>query len=151
MSIGHVCNREAVVADRSDSLTDVAKLMRKYHVGSVIIVERHGEKARPIGIITDRDLVVEILAQELDTSAVALEDVMSPTLVTAEQDDHVYEVIEAMRNHRVRRMPVVDQEGFLVGVVAMDDLLWNLSQELGNIVTLIERQTGVEAKRQAHA
>lgn len=150
MSVGHVCNREAIVANRGDSLLDIAKLMRKYHVGSVIIVEPHGERVRPIGIITDRDLVVEILAEELDNSTVALEDVMSPTLITAEEDDDVYDVIEAMRNHGVRRVPVVDQEGFLVGVLAMDDLLWNLSQELGNIVALIERQTGAEAKRQAH-
>lgn len=149
MSIGHVCNREAIVADRGDSLLDVAKLMRKYHVGSVIIVDRQGERARPLGIITDRDLVIEILAEELDSDKVALEDVMSPALITAEEDDDVYDVIEAMRNHGVRRVPVVDREGYLVGVLAMDDLLWNLSQELGNIVTLIERQTGGEARRQA--
>ena len=150
MSIGHVCNREAIVADRGDSLLDVAKLMRKYHVGSVIVVERHGERARPIGIVTDRDLVVEVLAEDLDASNVALEDIMSPALITAEEDDDVYDVIEAMRNHGVRRVPIVDHKGFLVGILAMDDLLWNLSQELGNIVALIDRQTGIETRRQVH-
>lgn len=149
MSVGNVCNREVIVADRSDNLVDVAKLMRRYHVGSIIVVEHDKDGVRPIGIVTDRDLVVEVLAEEVDCSTVALEDVMSPAPFTAQEQDDLYDVIEAMRTKGVRRVPVVDREGLLVGVLTVDDVLWNLSQELGNIVSLIERQASAEANRQA--
>ena len=148
MSVGNVCNREVVVADRADDLIEVAKLMRRYHVGSVIVVEHEGEAARPIGIITDRDLVVEVLAEEVDCATVGLEDVMSPAPFTAREEDDLYDIIEVMRNKGVRRVPVVDDDGFLVGVLTVDDVLWNLSQELGNIVSLIERQPRAETGRQ---
>lgn len=150
MSVGNVCNREVVVADRDSNLVDVAKLMREYHVGSVIVVERDAEGVRPVGIVTDRDLVVEILAEQVDPAAVALEDVMTPDPLTATEGEDVYDIIEAMRSRGVRRVPIVDGEGYLVGVLAVDDLLWSQSRELSNIVSLIERQPKAEARRRAH-
>lgn len=70
MSIGQFCNRDTAIARREDSILDVARVMRQWHVGCLVIVENDDRGVRPVGIITDRDLVIEILAADLDPAAV---------------------------------------------------------------------------------
>ena len=147
MSVGSVCNREVIVADKDSGIVDVARLMREYHVGSVVVTQRNGDGVRPIGIVTDRDLVVEVLAQEMDPKAVVLEDLMTHYPLVAAEDDEVEDAVELMRAKGVRRVPVVDKRGFVIGILAMDDLLWVLSREFESIVSLVERQQKNEEKR----
>jgi len=122
MAIGKICNRKLVVAYLDSTVTEAASLMREHHTGSVIVVDHRGEGARPIGIITDRDLVVEVLAQGVPLDSVTLRDVMTVDPIIAREDDGVWETIQMMGAKGVRRIPVVNAQGLLIGIVTVDDL-----------------------------
>lgn len=140
MTIGTICTRETVIAKRDDTIVEVAKLMREHHVGDIVVVkESEGEKV-PIGIVTDRDLVVEILAQELSPDAVTAGDIMSYEIVTARDTDSIWTTLQKMRLKGVRRIPVVNQRGGLAGIVSLDDLLELLSEELTGLTKIVGRE-----------
>jgi len=147
MPIGEICNREVVIAEVDDSVLHVAKLMRKHHVGDVLVVKKSNGSTIPISIVTDRDLVVEVLAPEVDPKTLNVGDVMAPELVTVKEDTGVFEAIRFMRIKGVRRLPVVDENGSLVGVVTLDDLLELLVEELGLLVKLITHEQEKEASQ----
>jgi Predicted signal-transduction protein containing cAMP-binding and CBS domains len=96
MRVGELCNREVVVADRSMSVPEGARLMRQHHVGDLVIVEEHGERCFPVGIVTDRDLVVEVLANNLAPETLSLGDIMTFDLITAREDDDPLDIIKRM-------------------------------------------------------
>lgn len=102
-------------------------------MGSVVVVEDVEAGTRPIGILTDRDLVVEILAAEMDPETVSIGDIMSYELATARDDEGVWDTVGRMRAKGIRRMPVVNAEGLLVGILTSDDVLELLSEELGQL------------------
>lgn len=144
MPIGEVCNREVVIAQRGDTTLEVAKMMRQYHVGDVLVVDDRGGKRTPVGIVTDRDLVVEIIATGLDPSAITVGDIMVPELAVVKEDTGVFESIQYMRAKGVRRMPVVDGSGGLVGILTLDDLLELLADELSFLAKLVRHEQDKE-------
>lgn len=145
MPIGEICNREVVITRVDDSVLNAAKLMRKHHVGDIMVVHQSNGSCIPVGIITDRDLVVEILATEIDPATLTVGDIMASELATVKEDIGVFEAIRFMRIKGVRRLPVVDNDGNLVGVVTLDDLLELLVEELGLLVKLIVHEQEKEA------
>ncbi|RTR06921.1 CBS domain-containing protein [Halomonas nitroreducens] len=147
MRIGECCNRDLVIAAPHTEILDAAKMMRRHHVGDLIIAEMHDGLPRPLGMLTDRDLVVEVMAQEVSPSEITVADVMTPELVTVPEDLDVWETGERMRHHGVRRMPVVDQDGALVGLITLDDLLVLFTETLDNMTCLIRTEMDSEAKR----
>ncbi|MBI2969847.1 MAG: CBS domain-containing protein [Gammaproteobacteria bacterium] len=149
MLVGKVCNRELVAMDKSGDLLAAAKLMREHHVGSVVVTSSDGDGLRPVGMVTDRDLVVEIIAAEVDIQSVSLEDIMTRYPIVAREDDELYDVLESMRTKGVRRVPVLDRKGFVVGVLALDDVLNVLAKELGAIASLIDREKQTEERVRA--
>ena len=146
MLVGEVCNREVVIAGREITILEAAKLMRKHHVGDVVVIEKHGDEQAPVGILTDRDIVVELLAEEVDLSAVNIGDVMSFELVVAKEDDSLLDTLQQMQAKGVRRIPVVNQRGGLVGLLAMDDLVELASEQLSAMVKLIKTEQSRERK-----
>ena len=144
MSIGKICNRETVVARAEDTIVEVSKLMRLHHVGDVVVIEPDEGANVPIGILTDRDLVMEILAQDLSPDAVTVGDIMSEEIVTAREEDGVWDTLQRMRIKGVRRVPVVDARGGLVGILALDDLLELLAGELADLSKIVRREEGRE-------
>lgn len=140
MSIGEICNREVVVVQPEDTVLQAAKLMRQHHVGSVLVVDQHNGKPVPVGIVTDRDLVVEVMATELDPETITVSDIMVPDFAMVKEETGVFETIQYMRNKSVRRLPVVDKEGRLIGIIALDDLLTLLSEELDALAKLVARE-----------
>lgn len=130
MSSGEFCTREVVVTEKGSSILEVARLMRTYHVGDVIVVERRGEQNVPLGIITDRDIVVELIAQEVDLSSVTVGDVMSFDLLSVRQDEGIWDALLQMCARGVRRIPVVNEAGGLEGILALDDMIELLAEEL---------------------
>ncbi len=140
MSIGLFCSRDTVIVRPHDSIACAAKLMREHHVGSVVVVEDVPDGAKPIGILTDRDLVVEILALNLNPDEVSVGDVMSSEVITAKESDGVWVTLKRMRSEGVRRLPVVDDRGLLLGIVSVDDLLELLVGELTDLVKLSDRE-----------
>ncbi|HXU92790.1 MAG TPA: CBS domain-containing protein [Gallionella sp.] len=146
MAIGEICNREVVILGRDESALDAAKLMRQHHVGDVLVVEERMGRKEPVGIVTDRDLVVEIMAPGLDPSAITVGDIMGADLVSVRENTGVFEAIQYMRSKGVRRLPVVDANNGLVGILALDDLLELLSEELLAISKLVKLEQQKEAR-----
>ena len=150
MLIGQVCNRDVVCAARDTTVAAAAKLMRQHHVGDVIVVDRQDEARMPIGIITDRDIVMEVVALEVNPAAVTLGDLVSwGDLATVEEGDTCADTLRRMHAHGVRRMPVIDRSGVLVGIVSVDDFLPRYVSELSDLAGLAER--GRQRERQARA
>ena len=140
MGIGDICNREVVYVNRDVTVNAACKLMCHYHVGSLVVVDDVNAQRVPVGILTDRDVVVEIDAMDLDAKVITAGDIMSSALVTVQENHGVLETIEIMRFKGVRRMPVVNAEGRLVGIVTIDDLLAVLAEELTDIARIVSRE-----------
>ena len=122
MSIGEICNRETVFTTKDSSISQAAQLMREQHVGDLVVVEEKGGRRIPVGILTDRDLVIEILAKDVDMNTVTVGDVMSNELLTARESDGLYETLQRMRAKGVRRVPVVDAGGVLAVAIENHNL-----------------------------
>jgi predicted transcriptional regulator len=121
--------------------------MRELHVGSLVIVDGPANERRPIGILTDRDIVVGVLAQtDQKLDILCVDDVMTSELVVAREDDDLDEVLRRMRAKGVRRMPVVDSRGVLKGVVAADDILEHVREQVGALAALIGRERNREER-----
>ncbi|HNA69510.1 MAG TPA: CBS domain-containing protein [Nitrosomonas sp.] len=140
MSIGGICNRKVVVMQREETIAEAAKLMRDQHVGSVLIVDEQDGKRVPVGIVTDRDLVVEVIAPELDADAITVGDIMMTGFAVVKEETGVFEAIQYMRTKGIRRLPVVDAEERLIGIVTLDDLLILLAEELDALAKLVARE-----------
>ena len=146
MAIGEICNREVVVVTRENTAKDAAQLMRKHHAGDVVVVMEKGGLRTPVGILTDRDIVVDAIAVGLDPATLKVGEIMTPGLATVAEDTGVFEAIRYMRDKGVRRMPVVDADGDLIGILALDDLLDLLAEELGALARLISREQNRESR-----
>jgi CBS domain-containing protein len=140
MPISEICNREVVIVQRDTTASEAAQLMRHHHVGDVVVVEDRGGVNVPIGIVTDRDLVMGIMAPEIDQKVITMGDLLMSELVSVREHDGVSETIEYMRAKGVRRVPVVDSDGGLVGILALDDLLELLAEELLSLSRLVQHE-----------
>lgn len=140
MAIGEICNREVVYVDREVTVQAACKLMRHYHVGTLVVVDEENGNRIPVGILTDRDIVVEVDAMDLDAKVITAGDIMSPELVTVAESQGILETIEVMRFKGVRRVPIVDADKRLIGIVTIDDLLEVLAEELTDIAGIVSRE-----------
>ena len=146
MSAGEYCNRNVVVVSKTEPVSEAITLMRKHHVGDVIVTEETAPGLIPVGILTDRDIVLEILAEDVDPGSVTIGDVMSFELTTVTEDSKLIDTIKLMRDKGVRRIPVVNQEGVLQGLLSVDDLLELLAEQLTDIVNLIGKEQSRESR-----
>lgn len=146
MPIGEICNREVVVAWRNDTALEASRLMRQNHVGNVLIIDDRNGVQVPVGIVTDRDLIMEIMAPELDGATITVGDIMSRELVTVKESTGIFEAIQYMRQKAVRRLPIVDENGGLVGILTLDDLLELLSEEFLEIAKLVRNEQQKESR-----
>jgi CBS domain-containing protein len=140
MTIGKMFRKQVTTAAPEDTLGQIGDMMADRHVGTVVILE-HGKVA---GIVTDRDLAVALTARGL-TRRDAVRAAMSSPAVTIRSDANIFNATELMRKHAARRLPVVDQQDHLVGLVSADDLLLRLGREINNLVEAIAPE--VEAAR----
>jgi CBS domain-containing protein len=132
----HFATSVVAVVEPETSALVVAKLMRKHHIGALVVVDAQ-EKTRPVGIVTDRDLVLELMAEELDPTVFTAGDIMSVDLVLASPEMDVMEAVQLMKKHRLRRLVMTDEQGRLVGIATMEDVLELLSQELASLATAL--------------
>ena len=141
---GEFCMRDVVIAQRSTPILEAAELMRGQHVGCLVVVEQQGLQGQVCGVLTDRDLIIGVLAQGLDARALCTEDLMSEDPVMVGEDESLMDAMCAMRRHGVRRLPVVTAERSLVGLITLDDVLQILAQELGWLIGAIQGQISHE-------
>jgi len=149
MSAGEYCNREVIVVARSESVRDAVNLMRQHHVGTVVVVEETGDKPKPVGILTDRDIVLEILAEDVDLDSVNIGDVMSFELATVDENTKLLDAVRLMKEKGVRRLPVINTNGGLEGILSVDDVIDLLAEELSNISRLISREQHREERKRS--
>lgn len=149
-NLGTVASRIAIVVEPETPVPTAARLMREHHVGALVVTAGDGAR-KPVGVLTDRDLAVGVIAQDLDARALRVGEVMSSEVVTARETDAVYDAIGTMRERGVRRLVVVGADGELVGIVTLDDLLALLAEELGALAQLVRRELRGEALRRPPA
>ena len=146
MNIKDIFNADVVTCAQDTSIYEVAALMRTLHVGDVIVVDAD-EPPRPIGIVTDRDLVVELIAGDVDFDTVSAGDVMSWELLTIDIEAEVTEALQCMRVNGIRRLPVVDAQGALAGVVSVEDIAQWLAACVADLITISSNERDVEARK----
>ena len=140
MRIGEICSRDVVFARQDETALEAARLMGRFHVGDVVLVADEDGRRIPVAIVTDRDLTIKVMARGLAPERTNVQDIASGDLLTLGEDEGVYEAIERMRQRGVRRAPVVDLEGELVGIISVDDVLGVLAEELTALVRLVSKE-----------
>ena len=130
MTIGRICSRIVHVAQPGERVIDVARRMRHANVGTVVVVD---PQRRPVGILTDRDLVVRVMAEGREPATTELTAVMTKELRVVAVDTSLEDTLRQMREVGVRRLPVVDGRGELLGIVSIDDIVELLAGEIGNV------------------
>ena len=147
MTVGTICNREVITVQRDASVLHAAKLMRQYHVGDVVVIENRKDKVVPIGIVTDRDVIVEVIATELDSEVITVGDIMVISLAVVKSNAGILEAIQLMTSKGVRRLPVVEDDGSLIGIITLDDLLLLLAKEFGALSKLVAKEQKNESTK----
>lgn len=135
--------RPVVVASEGEPIASVARKMRDMRVGSVVVTR----KDRPIGIVTDRDLALRVVAEERNASATRVADVVTYGPFVLQENDEIETAVRSMREHGVRRLPVVDSEGRLIGMVSADDLVMLFGRELAGLADGVEESTDAYESR----
>lgn len=145
MNIGEFCNRNVITVLASTPLREAAALMREYHVGGLVVIDVDDGRRVPIGILTDRDIVVETVALGIAvTEDLLVGDLVMRELVSVDEQRSLFDTVQLMRSHAVRRLPVTDDEGELLGIVTVSDLLAMLADELTELALIGIGQRQVE-------
>lgn len=139
MNVGEYCKRGFVTISQTADVVEAAKLMREAHVGFLVVLNEGSVDRRPAGVLTDRDIVLQVVAREVDPGSVKVADIMALRPMIAAESDDLAEAVRGMRFAGIRRLPVVDAHGSLAGVIALDDaitaiasMLVDLSGSIGN-------------------
>lgn len=142
MTVGILCTRDVASATRNTTVIEAAKQMRHRHVGNLVVVDQ----GVPVGMVTDRDIVISVVATGLDAAVFTLGDMVLKGPITCGEDMDASTCLHQMRTQAVRRMLVVDKSGLLVGILTVDDLLRTLASDLNEVAKLIDREQVVEMK-----
>ena len=146
MPVGEICNRDVVVVGKDSPTQEAIMLMREYHVGDVVVIEQRNGVNYPVGILTDRDIVIELLAEDVPVDSVTVGDIMSYELLSVTEEDSIEDAINLMRKKGVRRLPVVNEDGALEGILTMDDLIDLIAEQMKDLAGLITKEQKREEK-----
>jgi CBS domain-containing protein len=127
--LGKICTRPVVTASAQMTVDEAARAMRSKNVGALVVVNA----GRPVGMLTDRDVAIEVVAKGLDPDTARVGDVMHKKPITIREDLGILDAAKVFAKTGVRRLPVVTKSGVLVGVIAVDDLIMLLGNELGHV------------------
>jgi len=147
MLLKEICTPETVICQADAHVLAAARLMREKHVGDLVVVAETDGDQTPLGIITDRDIVVEVLGRELDPRTTTVREIMRRPAVIASETEDASQAIERMKAHGVRRIPVMSAERKLVGILALDDLLRRLAADAAALAEIVARERGNEQRR----
>jgi CBS domain-containing protein len=140
LTIKDVAVHEPVTARVDESIGTCARRMHDEHVGCLVVVERSDGSEFPVGMLTDRDIAIEVVAFGLDPATLTAGDVMTEKPATVEEDDDLLGALAHMRERGVRRLPVVRPDGALTGMLALDNLLEALGEEIDGVVGVMRAQ-----------
>ena len=140
MKLGQFCKREVTCFEHSADIAAASQLMRERHVGFLVVFKEGDALRKPIGVLTDRDIVLQVTARLIDPRAVTAADVMTPEPMIARSDDELDDLVQAMHIAGIRRVPIVDERGALSGIVALDDVIGVLASLLNSLAGSIKNQ-----------
>lgn len=137
MTVGRLCVRDVDTAEPNDTVQVAAQRMHSRNVGTLVVLD---PAEQPIGLITDRDLTIRVLAKGRDGSQVTVDEIMTQDIRSVDEDCPIEAALEAMRAGPFRRVPVVDKKGRLVGLLSIDDVLDLLVAEFQTIGRLLNKE-----------
>lgn len=140
MRVGDICNHHAVIIGKTDSIFSAAVLMRDQHVNYIVVVESSGGRNIPVGSITDRDIVVKMVANSVDLHSVTIGEAMNASLLLADEHDSVVSTLKRMRHKGLRHIPVINPCRALIGILSIDDILDRLAEQLNDIGYIIAQE-----------
>ncbi|TAH39660.1 MAG: CBS domain-containing protein [Planctomycetota bacterium] len=146
MTVGQYSLNSPCTITPKATAREAAWLMKTNTIGSLIVVRRN----KPVGMLTDRDLALRVLRGNRNASTLAVEEIMSTPVITVREDAPLSEGARLMREHALRRLPVVDRKGSLMGVLTADDLLCVLAREIGSLADTVLDGLMDEAIRTDH-
>lgn len=138
MVLKDVCTMDVAVCGAGTSAIDAARLMRQHHVGDLVVVDDPQQDRVPLGIVTDRDLAIEVLGASRDPATTTVGSLLRRPLVIATESEDTAQVIERMRAQAVQRIPVVDGRGAVIGIVTLDDMLRHLAAETRALLEIVD-------------
>lgn len=144
MNVAEICTRQVLLIKAEQPLVDAARLMQRCRVGALVVIEQQGASVRPVGMLTDRDIVCGQFAHQADLHCLTVAEVMAAPAATVREDQSLEEAIAVLRARAVRRAPVVNGARELVGIVTLDDLLPAVAGELSSLAQLIGEQAAHE-------
>ncbi len=136
MSLGNLCRREVVVVNQGTPIKEAVKFMEEKNIGSVIVVG----SGKPLGIATDRDILLRVVNKGLDPEKSSVDDVMTREIVTLKEGMGLFEALEQVKGKGIRRFPIVDASGNLKGIMTLDDIIYLLGKEMADVASIIERE-----------
>jgi len=136
MSVGRICTRSVSIGSAGESVAQGARRMGEAEVGTLVVLD---EKQRPVGLLTDRDIVVRVVAKDLDPGSTPIGEVMSRPVLAVHEKMPIEDGLARMAAAPTRRLVVTSDEGRLVGVLALDDVLELLAEEAQSIGRLLRR------------
>lgn len=146
MLLKEFCTTEVAHCTRKTTVLEAAQIMRRKHLGTLVIVDDPDDELTPAGLITDRDIVVKVIGNGLNASQTPVADVMRTPLVVATDSEDATVAIARMRAHGVRRLPVTGRHGKLIGIVTLDDLLKRLRSEVDLLIDVIAQEQDHERR-----
>jgi CBS domain-containing protein len=147
MLLEKIGTKNVVTVSATSTIEEASKIMRECHVGDLVVTQKTGNRIRPVGIITDRDIVVSVCAFGVAPWNANVGDIMIAPFVMASIADSMDHILNLMQEHGVKRIPLENAEGDLVGIVSSDDLTRYLASELNVIGKILPRQKEMEARR----
>jgi CBS domain-containing protein len=146
MQLSSFCMLDVACCSRRTTVLEAAHLMRRKHTGDLVVIDDDEEKPSPLGVITDRDIVVEVLGKGLDPAVTTVGSVIRTPVVVAEEGEDSSVVLERMRAQGVRRIPVVGLGGKLVGIVTVDDMLSRLASDAALLTQIVKKEQTQESR-----
>jgi CBS domain-containing protein len=139
MTVYTICQTNVVSVKPDATVQFVAELMRDKNIGCVVVTENH----KPIGIITDRDIALRATSLCGEPDMAFIESIMTRDIRTIRKDTGIFDAIQEMKSTGVRRMPIVDSSGRLIGLLTVDDLIRLLAREMADIARIIGKESPI--------
>ena len=140
MRIADVCTHRVVSTQATVSVREAAEAMRQHHVGALVVVEKPNGERIPVGIVTDRDIVVAVVATGGNADKLTLGEIISKPVATCTESEGLFAAILTMREHGVRRLPVLNAKGGLAGMVSADDIYGALGAQMVDLGEALARE-----------
>ena len=140
MKLKDLCVLDVAFCTPDVTVVEAARLMRQHHTGDLVVLDDADEEREPVGIITDRDIVLEVLAKGRDPGRTTVREIMSRQLVIASDSEDYAEALQRMATHGVRRVPVVDDKRCVVGIVTLDDLLRVHAAQANRLLDIVGKE-----------